>query len=195
MGRRLIHFDWRRSLKTASISAALGLAMFGYVSLVTPPERWRSFIQQRDASTAEQREAERVEKQKSDRIAYLVAAAYTGDIDKVKSLIADGADVNGSNERFVTPLISAASGCQLSAVQFLLSRGADPAAETDEGFNAYDFAIFNNDVTIARLVKVGSRRGKPLAKPVDLSRRISEEVKRKLHVGTLESITLSTGQN
>jgi ankyrin repeat protein len=52
----------------------------------------------------------------------------------------------------VTPLITAASGNQLDVVRYLLIRGADKYARTYEGFTAFDFAAYNGNEAMARLL-------------------------------------------
>jgi len=116
---------------------------------------------------------------KADRVAYLIIASYNGEMAEIKRLLAKDTDVNAANERGVTPLIAATAGCQLSVVEFFLSLGADPTPQTDEGFNAFDFAFYNNDVGIARLIRIEGRWPKPMAPPIDITARISEELLRR----------------
>ena len=91
----------------------------------------------------------------------------------MKQLISEGAEVNGTTERRVTALISAVSGCQLSAVEYLLSQGADRLMETDEGFNAFDFAFYLNDVRVAQLVRTNAMAPKPMK---DFTVQISQDL-------------------
>jgi ankyrin repeat protein len=115
--------------------------------------------------------------QGQDRTDLLILASYFGELDNMKKLISEGAEVNGTNERLVAPLISAAAGCQLSAVEFLLSIGADRSLQTDEGLNAFDFAFYLNDVAVARLVQIKNRGPRPRT-PRDVTALIAEEVLR-----------------
>jgi ankyrin repeat protein len=73
-------------------------------------------------------------------------------MQKMRSLVEEGADVNGKSESGVTPLISAASGNRQSAINFLLARAADKYAKTNEGFAAFDFAAYNRNEAMARLL-------------------------------------------
>ena len=73
-------------------------------------------------------------------------------MQKMRSLVEEGADVNGKSESDVTPLISAASGNRQSAINFLLARAADKYAKTNESFAAFDFAAYNRNEAMARLV-------------------------------------------
>jgi ankyrin repeat protein len=54
----------------------------------------------------------------------LHAAAWKGDVAKIQSLIAGGADVNSASSFGTTPLHAAAVNNQLEAVKVLLQRGA-----------------------------------------------------------------------
>lgn len=193
-------------IKSAGINLALAAAMFGYALVLAPHQVWRwnsdkaeilkpaivnagvfqTGVFQTGIFKSEIVEAEPAaaavmpseQQQKADRVAYLIIASYNGELAEIKRLLAEGADVNATNERGVTPLISATAGYQLGVVEFLLSLGADPTPQTDEGFNAFDFAFYNNDVGIARLIRIEGRWPKPMARPKDITARISEELQR-----------------
>jgi len=70
----------------------------------------------------------------------LVQAAKNGDLEKVKELIANGADVNMDNGGG-SPLMVAAFNSHLEVVEYLLENGAD-VFQKDEanGWTALDFA-------------------------------------------------------
>jgi hypothetical protein len=55
----------------------------------------------------------------------LTDAAFNGDLDTMRSLIEDGADVNAAG-RVWNPLHAAIENDQIAAVHYLLSVGADP---------------------------------------------------------------------
>jgi ankyrin repeat protein len=54
-------------------------------------------------------------------------AARAGDVDKVRDLMNDGADVNAPDERGFTPLLWAVYGGHLDAAELLIDKGADAA--------------------------------------------------------------------
>ena len=59
----------------------------------------------------------------------MIHAAMSGDVAKVRQLLADGADVNFANRLGMTALMVAAQWNRLEIVNFLLSKGADVKAE------------------------------------------------------------------
>lgn len=118
--------------KNIIIILALTAAMSAYALLLVPHERWRTnvhakantpSIEHLEYQKAYQRRGRGLH-QRQDRTALLITASYFGELDDMKQLISEGAEVNGTTERRVTALISAVSGCQLSAVEYLLSQGA-----------------------------------------------------------------------
>jgi hypothetical protein len=167
-------------IKDIGIILALAAVMSAYALLLIPHERLRSNVHAMNAyqpsnGYLEYQKAYQRRGQGRDRTALLLLASYFGELDHMTNLISEGAEVNGTNERLVTTLISAAAGCQLSAVEFLLSVGADPCLQTDEGLNAFDFAFSLNDVAVARLVKIENRW--PTSKePRDITALIAKEV-------------------
>jgi hypothetical protein len=118
----------------------LGLLMFCYAAIFIPTERWPLLAtkQPPDAS-------------------WLINASKLGDIELMKSLLAQGADVNAADEEGVTPLIAASSYRQRPAVKLLLSRGANRSAQTNEGFIAYDFAKFDDELAAILAIKKAPR--------------------------------------
>ncbi len=74
------------------------------------------------------------------RCLYLIAindelnsAAAVGSVPSVQGLLRAGAGIEGRSVHFMTPLMSAAKGGNLSMVLFLLSRGADVNAHNGSG--------------------------------------------------------------
>jgi hypothetical protein len=55
----------------------------------------------------------------------------------------------------ITPLISEASANHQTAVRFLLAHGADKYAKTSDGFTAFDYAAYNQNEPMARLLWIG----------------------------------------
>lgn len=60
-------------------------------------------------------------------------AASSGDMDKIRSLISAGRDVNQTDSSGYTPLHYAARAGKLEVCQVLLSKGADPNSKTRAG--------------------------------------------------------------
>jgi ankyrin repeat protein len=83
----------------------------------------------------------------------LIEAAMSGDIIKVRQLLADGADVNFANRLGVTALMVAAQWNRPEIVRFLLSKGADvEAVENSSGCNALMFACLSGNPDLVSLV-------------------------------------------
>jgi uncharacterized protein len=79
-------------------------------------------------------------------------AAQTGDVDKVKQLIAQGDDVNSRDENRETPLIEAALADQPSAAAALIEAGANIEARNDRGFTALHASAYSGSIRIAALL-------------------------------------------
>jgi len=83
----------------------------------------------------------------------LIHAAMSGDVVKVRQLLADGADVNFANRLGVTALMVAAQWNRLEIVDFLLSKGADvQAEESSSRCNALMFACLSGNLEIVSRV-------------------------------------------
>ena len=88
----------------------------------------------------------------------LVHAAMNGRLERVKSLVEKGADVNAAGSFGRTPLMVAASHGHMPVAKFLLEKGADVNAKTKGGGSALKEALRNADgvgdqVSVAKLLK------------------------------------------
>ena len=75
-------------------------------------------------------------------------AAYLGELDKVKGLVAQGVDINARDIAGFTPVYCATCGTEGDIVEFLLAKGANVNARTAEG----RFPLINADIEIAELL-------------------------------------------
>jgi ankyrin repeat protein len=83
----------------------------------------------------------------------LLSAAAKGDIDTMKSLLAEGVDVNERNKKGKTALMLAAFNNRIEAVKFLLEKGADVNAKDEDGHTTLFFAVKRGKTTIVELLK------------------------------------------
>lgn len=94
----------------------------------------------------------------------LVRAASSGDLDAVKSLLANGADVNGANESGQTPLILAAVMGHAEIVAHLISAGADPQLRDRLDLTALEWSTRRGFADVSQfLSKVSPSLRKPQA--------------------------------
>ena len=83
----------------------------------------------------------------------LYQAAYKGNLDKVRSLINSGADVNPADELGVTtPLWAAAQNGHLEVTRLLLDRGANANLAGEVGANLLWAAARNGHLKVVRLL-------------------------------------------
>ena len=85
---------------------------------------------------------ERVQQAKKNKS--LFEAAKKGDIEQVKKLIAQGADVNGTEGGAWTPLAEAASVGHAQVVKVLLENGAEVDANDSHGYTPLYYAIWSD---------------------------------------------------
>jgi putative CocE/NonD family hydrolase len=81
-------------------------------------------------------------------------AVASGDIDKIKILLSEGADINGWDNRRFTPLYRAVEAEKTEAVDFLLEAGADINAGVSSPLYAAVYA--NNTALAKRLIDHGA---------------------------------------
>lgn len=67
------------------------------------------------------------------RLEQMAVAARHGDVTEIKSLIAQGVDVNGRGKYGVTPIFFAWQAGSLAAYKYLLEHGANPEVIWDDG--------------------------------------------------------------
>lgn len=75
----------------------------------------------------------------------LIAAAEAGDLERIKTLLSKGADVNYANYKYDTALSKAVSCGHLEITKLLLKHGADIEAVDYEGVSVLMHAAFNNN--------------------------------------------------
>jgi ankyrin repeat protein len=73
---------------------------------------------------------------------FLRDAIHARQTDRVRALLADGADLTSTDETGLTPLMVAASAGSPEIVELLLSAGADPKPKDKFGYSAQDLAYW-----------------------------------------------------
>ncbi len=82
----------------------------------------------------------------------LVAAAYTGKLETVKLLLAEGADADAAGENGNMPLTAAASHGDIEIVLLLLDSGADKDKTGMGGNTAMNMAAIHGYTDIVQLL-------------------------------------------
>ena len=93
-----------------------------------------------------------VVKPKADQGKTLYEAAADGDIERVKSFLAEDAKINTTNEWGWTPLYVAVATGKSDVVEILLANGADPNTGSEKGKTALQLAMGNDQKDIVRLL-------------------------------------------
>lgn len=104
----------------------------------------------------------------------LIAAAAAGDAERVRKLIADGAQPNGADARGERALCAAVASGALEATRILLQRGADPDRKGLQGRPPLAIAAANGQRRIVGLLlaagadpdRAGATRATPLHEAV-----------------------------
>lgn len=82
----------------------------------------------------------------------IFSASESGDATLVAKLIGEGGDPNAYRSDGVTPLILAALGNKVAAIETLLKHGANPDQPSKEGWYAYHFAKNSSQLDAAALL-------------------------------------------
>ena len=95
------------------------------------------------------------------------AAAYAGDLPKVKQLVVGGVDINKRGKKKLTLLHLAAfqgNTRHIEMAKWLLANGANAEARDFEGKTALDVASERGNTEIAEVIRAGltGGRGRPL---------------------------------
>lgn len=88
----------------------------------------------------------------------LHAAAQSGDLDKVKQLVASGISVHEVNSQGATPLHWAAFKGHVDVAKFLLSKGAKINALTNKGSTPLRLATTHKQTEMIKLLKARGGR-------------------------------------
>ncbi len=82
----------------------------------------------------------------------LWSVAETDDIDQVESILARGADINGSDAHGMTAIMRAAAHGQIRMVRVLLKHGADPSKPRNDKYTPLMLAAFFGHQEIVRIL-------------------------------------------
>ncbi|NEP50476.1 MAG: ankyrin repeat domain-containing protein [Moorea sp. SIO3C2] len=83
----------------------------------------------------------------------LLQASKDGDLEAVKSLVAQGADVNVKDKENATPLMRSVSRNYREIVEFLIEKGADVNAINDWDYTPLKYAIKLNLKEIQQILR------------------------------------------
>ena len=93
----------------------------------------------------------------------LEAAVDSGDIEKVKQLLAGGADINAQDQNGCTSLSRSVLRGHTHIAEFLVGAGADVNVRTSNGWTALDIAEHRSSRTVAEFLRThGGKSGKEL---------------------------------
>ena len=83
-----------------------------------------------------------------------VKASYDGDIEKVKKLYDEGADINAESKANYdnTAFITAANSGKIEIVEFLLKKGVDVNQKNSSGYNALGSAMTGGRIDVIKLL-------------------------------------------
>jgi Ankyrin repeats (many copies) len=95
----------------------------------------------------------------------LLCAAVSGDLNRLRSLLAQGVDVNSSTKANQTALMLATAFKRVEIVKYLVAAGADVTLQDELGLTAADWA--RGDTRITQLFTVDERLKHPLPELID----------------------------
>ncbi|MFC1793591.1 ankyrin repeat domain-containing protein [Planctomycetota bacterium] len=90
--------------------------------------------------------------EKGAAVSTIHIAAFAGNLEKVRSFIEGGIDVNGNDEDGMTPLHLAAQGGHKAVVEILISQGADLNAKNNRGMTPLHLAEMRDRKEIVQLL-------------------------------------------
>lgn len=79
-------------------------------------------------------------------------ATKRGDLEKVRSLLEEGADINAKDQHGQTALMNAAHAGQVELVRLLIENGADLNVTAKYNLSALMLALITHHVEVARLL-------------------------------------------
>ncbi|MFU2059957.1 ankyrin repeat domain-containing protein [Avibacterium volantium] len=82
----------------------------------------------------------------------LFTAAAEGNIEQLRLLLENGADINARDKGKRTPILIAAQNKQYDAVRWLASNGADINTQDNKCFNPFIQGCIHNDLTLVKLM-------------------------------------------
>ncbi|MEK6238475.1 MAG: ankyrin repeat domain-containing protein, partial [Planctomycetales bacterium] len=95
----------------------------------------------------------KVDSRSEDGFTALHIATHVGNVELMKFLLAEGAEVNARTEDGTTPLMTAAMEGKLAAASFLLANKADPNLKDDLDQTALSLAIEKKFPQVADLLR------------------------------------------
>jgi len=82
----------------------------------------------------------------------LLGASFSGNVEKIKQLLDEGADVNYATSLGITPLLEACTHNRPAAVKILLERGANPNLASKLGMTPLAGAVVLGDLESTRIL-------------------------------------------
>jgi ankyrin repeat protein len=79
-------------------------------------------------------------------------ATKQGDLEKVRSLLEEGADINAKDQHGQTALMNAAHAGQVELVRLLIENGADLNVTAKHNLSALMLSLITHHVEVARLL-------------------------------------------